>query len=97
MNELQHIQALDDEVSNLADWEAKLERYARREKPGEHRQIVEEQLRHVRQRLDHAQAERRELVASRQLQIARARRRALHNEIPRPVPVRFYEITEVAA
>ncbi len=95
--ELEQINELEREIAILVDMEAKLDRYARREPPGEHRQLVENQRRDVTRRANIAQAELREVVAIRQLAIARERQRAAVTAFAERRPVRFFEIEEIAA
>lgn len=63
MNIQEQIKAIDDEIANGAEIEAKLRRYARREDDPVRRKIVEDQLAMFRQRLDRAENERDQLNA----------------------------------
>lgn len=91
---LTQIEQLEDEIRQVSEIEAKLERYIRREKRGEHRAIAEGQLRHVSRRLDVAEAELKALQDS--LGTIRRVRRVL--ERPKPyTPIRITEFKEVPA
>lgn len=95
MDTIKKIAELEDSIEVDADLEAKLDRYVRREKKGDHRELVEHELRHLRQRLDYKQAELRELYALRRYEVARGTRIVALNAM-KP-PVRFFGIDEVPA
>lgn len=90
------IKRVEGELYKLADMEDKLRRYAKREEPGEHRKIVENQLAAVTLRANYVEAELMALQAARDhIESVRKLADARAAFIARPL-VNFFHIEEAA-